>query len=339
MIDAKTLIMQHEALAEAEQKIEQCRKDRGKVLDLGGLGLRELPESVRALRQLERLEIQKNHIATLPPWIAELSHLTDLFWWHNGPVVLPEALAALPRFGVLVLGRAPGITGLELLRELQSLRTLGLPDMALTTVPEVLRAAEKLEVLSLNENRLTQLPEWASDWTALRDLHLDGNPLSTLPGSLSALKQLRFLDLSGCQFATLPAVLHDLPKLETLVLHDNPKLRIPDSILEDDDAKKILAYDRKMRTAEEQRPLNEAKMILVGRGAVGKTTLVHQLVHGKFVQKHKRQKIDPSSNDTQQIYDLMAESRQLTNQVDNLRIQNAKLRKQVENCRIKHGGR
>ena len=30
------------------------------------------------------------------------------------------------------------------------------------------------------------------------------------------------------------------------------------------------------------RPLNEAKVILVGRGSVGKTSLVNRLVYGRF---------------------------------------------------------
>ena len=275
-------LAQQRTLDKATERIEQCRKDGGKMLDLGGLGLSELPESVRTLRQLESLDIQSNYIATLPPWIAELSHLTNLDWWNNGPVVLPEALAALPRLGLLNLGDDPGITGLEVLRKLPSLPTLGLEDMDLTTVPEALRTAKNLEVLALRGNRLTELPEWASGWTALRELHLDGNPLSTLPGSLSALKQLRVIRLKRCNFTTLPAVLHDLPKLITLDLRDNPKLPIPDSILEGEDAKTILAYAKKLEKPSNRARLDEFKLVLVGRGLVGKTTLVHRLVEDKY---------------------------------------------------------
>lgn len=42
----------------------------------------------------------------------------------------------------------------------------------------------------------------------------------------------------------------------------------------------ILDYYFRVRT--DQRPLNEAKLILVGFGAVGKTSLVERLVHGRF---------------------------------------------------------
>ena len=166
--------------------------------------------------------------------------------------------------------------------------------MGLAALPESLRGASKLEVLNVDGNCLTHLPDWANGWTALRELYIVSNPLRTLPDTISALTQLHTLDLRGCAFTAIPAVLHDLPNLKELHLEANRNLNIPDEILEGNDAQKILAYDRKMRTAEERRPLNEAKMILVGRGAVGKTTLVHQLVHGKFVQKHKTKGIKVS---------------------------------------------
>jgi len=56
----------------------------------------------------------------------------------------------------------------------------------------------------------------------------------------------------------------------------------------------ILDYYFRTHGEGKGRPLNEFKLILVGRGAVGKTTLVHQLMHGRFVQKHKTKGIKVS---------------------------------------------
>jgi internalin A len=51
----------------------------------------------------------------------------------------------------------------------------------------------------------------------------------------------------------------------------------PDAILD--------YYFRTHRRGVESRPLNEAKMMLVGRGGVGKTSLVNRLVHGRYNPK------------------------------------------------------
>ncbi|HVF66555.1 MAG TPA: GTP-binding protein [Pyrinomonadaceae bacterium] len=52
----------------------------------------------------------------------------------------------------------------------------------------------------------------------------------------------------------------------------------------------ILNYYFRVRGGGES-PLNEAKFILVGRGAVGKTSIINRLVHGKFVNEKKTEGI------------------------------------------------
>ena len=59
---------------------------------------------------------------------------------------------------------------------------------------------------------------------------------------------------------------------------------LPKEILESGDAQSILAAYRRFRDAERGgalRPLNEAKLVVVGNEAVGKTSLIRYLVHGK----------------------------------------------------------
>ena len=264
------------------------------MLDISHMRLTALPESVRRLTKLETLQITRNAIRQLPDWFAELECLRELHWWNNGPVGLPEELSHLPRLEFLHMGGDGSITGMGVIPRLKALQRLWLARMDLKTVPPELRGLGSLKELAMLGNTLTELPPWAGEWTGLDRLRLGGNYLSSLPDSLAALTRLLILDLSGNQFTALPPVLHHLPALITLDLRGNRKLPIPESIFAQSHAPEILAYDRKLKEAEGERPLNEAKMILVGRGAVGKTTLVHQLVHGKWVQKHKTKGIKVS---------------------------------------------
>jgi GTPase SAR1 family protein len=75
-------------------------------------------------------------------------------------------------------------------------------------------------------------------------------------------------------------------QLQTLNLRNNRDLRdlVPSEILETTDAQAILAAYRRYRAADEQktlRPLNEAKLLVVGNEAVGKTSLLRYLINGK----------------------------------------------------------
>ena len=148
----------------------------------------------------------------------------------------------------------------------------------------VARGSSKLDLRFLS---LTSIPERIGDLD-LKTLLLKGNKLDSLPESLGNLKNIELLDLSENQLSQLPESFKDLPD-HTLLLHGNNSLRLPAEVLGPKyeegnevelNSKQILEYY--FRSLEASRPLNEAKLILVGHGEVGKTSLVNRLVSGTF---------------------------------------------------------
>ena len=118
--------------------------------------------------------------------------------------------------------------------------------------------------------------------------------LRELPESIGRLTQLRELSWLGRnQLTTLPESMQKLIHLEELFLHGNDALGIPPEILgptwqqvsgrkgKPANPAEILQYYFRSR-AEATRALNEAKILLVGQGGVGKTSLVKRLVHNAF---------------------------------------------------------
>ena len=103
------------------------------------------------------------------------------------------------------------------------------------------------------------------------------------------------------KFGGLPESLVKL-NLSGLYLHGNPGLGIPSEVLgptwsEFNSKTTTLAkpsdiIDYYLRVRGGRRPLNEAKLILVGRGAVGKTSLVNRLVDDKFITTTKTEGIN-----------------------------------------------
>ena len=239
-------------LSIAAARIEEARRSRSHVLDLTSLDLTEVPESIGQLSQLESLSLERNRLTTLPESISQLSQLRNLF----------------------------------------------LNDNQLTTLPESLSKLSKLENLYIPRNRLTTLPESISQLSQLQVLFLTANRLTMLPESIGQLSQLWILFLDGNQLAALPESLWNLTNLRKLYLHGNSALGLPAEVLgstwrEDtaNEAKAAEILDYYFRTRGGRRPLNEAKLILVGRGAVGKTSIVNRLVHKKFRVESKTEGI------------------------------------------------
>ena len=116
-------------------------------------------------------------------------------------------------------------------------------------------------------------------------LLLGGLGLTSIPESIAHLKNLSVLDLGDNQLTAQPAWLDHAEDLVYLDLSGNPGLEIPEEALDSLDQREILAYYFAQRAGA--RPLNEAKLILVGQGGVGKTSLVKALVTGKFNSREK----------------------------------------------------
>ena len=122
--------------------------------------------------------------------------------------------------------------------------------------------------------------------TGATRLHLSGLGLTELPASIGELKQLQGLDLSGNQLRELPASFGELKKLRYLFLAHNPDLGLPPEVV----AKykfpdEILDYyfaQRKRVAASGARPLNEAKVLVLGEAEVGKSSLILALTEGKL---------------------------------------------------------
>lgn len=170
------------------------------------------------------------------------------------------------------------------LGKLEHLRALHLGNNELKDLPQTIRQLTQLRSLILYNNQFVTLPDWIGELRELEVLDLFGNKLTKLPESLGQLTHLYKLDLTDNQLTILPESLTALKSLRELYLHLNPDLAISADILGaswDDvmnlekpaaDPKAILAFyfAKRKQTAK---PLNEVKLLLVGHGRVGKTSL------------------------------------------------------------------
>jgi internalin A len=316
--------------AEALKRIAACRKQGQVVLDLEGLSLTTVPPEIGLLANLAILKLGKNQLATLPSEICQLTGLVELILSGNNLATLPPEIGQLTKLVTLSLsknqlatlppeiGQLTDLANLSLgknqlatlppeIGQLTELRHLTLNRNCLTMLPSEIRQLTALSQLQLQRNQLTMLPPEIGELTALRSFSVSSNRLTTLPREIGHLTALWTLWLENNQLTTLPPEIGQLTALKYLYLHDNPGLGLPVEVLGPawkatlsvsnmpKPPREILAaYFRIMGEAGE--PLSECKLIVVGRGQAGKTSLIKRLsgqpydpheaeTHGITIQK------------------------------------------------------
>ena len=274
-------------------------------LDLSGTHLESLPRRIGQLTQLTSLKLSWNKLAALPIEIGQLTRLTSLDLSGNQLAALPaeigqltqltslrlswNQLAALPaEIGRLTKLNYLGLSANQLaalpaeIGQLLQLMFLHLNGNRLAALPAELGQLTQLASLDLSDNRLAALPAEIGRLTQLTSLDLGANRLAALPTEIGQLTRLTSLRLSDNQLAALPVELKSLALLDLLGVRNNP-LPIPPEVIErTDDPAAILTYYFERARAEKRLPLNEAKMVVIGQGGAGKTSLVKRLIHGDF---------------------------------------------------------
>ncbi len=156
--------------------------------------------------------------------------------------------------------------------------SLDLSQSGLTDLPKEIYELTHLQDMDLGFNHLTELQSDICKLENLTSLNLRDNEIKEIPNDINRLSNLTSLNLNGNQIAELPPAIQQLHKLERLDLRNNPRLSIPLEVLErTDDPTFIL----ETYFASQLQPLHEAKVLLVGQGGVGKTSLVHRLIHNR----------------------------------------------------------
>lgn len=157
---------------------------------------------------------------------------------------------------------------------LSHLKQLDLRGSWLVALPPEIGQLKSLEHLDLMDTQLEALPPEIGNLRNLRRLELENNNLTTLPSEIGQLTNLRLLVLNNNKITELPRELGKLSKLSNLNIEDNPLISPPPEIVAQG-TKAILAYLREQ--AQERSQQWVSKLLVVGEGGVGKTSLLRAL--------------------------------------------------------------
>ena len=237
-------------------KISESLKGNSLSLDLSSYQITELPPNIYELFSLRWLNLRENNLSSLAPELGKLINLNELDLGNNLIRSLPYQLG-----------------------NLRKLSWLSLKENQINDLPESIGNLKNLRWLNLHSNKLTKLPASIKELKSLIWLSLSNNILTEVPPEIGDISNLAELDLQNNQITTLPPELSKLSRLVMLDLRGNP-LPIPPEILEKrNEPQFILKY---YFSLTEKKAINETKVIIVGQGSVGKTSLVQRIVNETF---------------------------------------------------------
>ncbi|MBD2411051.1 leucine-rich repeat domain-containing protein [Nostoc calcicola FACHB-3891] len=265
-------------------------------LELTDNQLRSLPGEIGQLTNLQSLYLSSNQLSSLPAEFGHLTNLRSLDLTDNQLSSLPAEFGQLINLRSLYLRRNQLSSLPREVGQLTNLQSLDLYNNQLSSLPEEIGQLTNLQSLHFSNNQLRSLPGEIGQLTNLQSLHLSNNQLRSLPGEIGQLTNLQSLYLRDNQLRSLPGEIGQLTNLQSLYLRDNQLRSLPGKIgqltnlkqleltnnlleplppeIESKGLKAILNFYRQQQETDR---LYEAKLLIVGEGGAGKTTLAKKI--------------------------------------------------------------
>jgi internalin A len=257
----------------------------GNLANLAQLNLRNnkltsLPREIGNLSKLTQLNLRNNQLTSLPPEISNLSNLVQLSVYGNNLTQLPAEIVKLRNLAQLGYSDN-NLTSLPPeLFQLTNLKQLFLSHNNLEALPPEISQLSGLSQLDLRNNKLTAFPPHILRLKELTLLYLSNNKLTELPHDIARLSKLKVIYLQGNQLNVLPPEITHLSSLTQIPITGNPLVEPPIEIAKHG-IKAIRTYFDSLKK-EAIIPLSEVKVLFVGDGGSGKTSLMKLLVGEPF---------------------------------------------------------
>jgi internalin A len=244
----------------AIERIEEvCSLNPFTILDLTNLNLTKLPIEITKAKHLKVLYLSDNYLVDLPDFIGSLEMLRELDLRNNRILQLPNEISKLTQ-----------LTNLDLRRNQLETVPFGITDLA------------NLKVLDLRNNRIQELPLEIIKLVNLRRLDLRGNhlriPVEILEntmhpkGILSAYFGEDVIKGFEEKFER-----RDLVAKLSLFTELYPKR---------EEIEKV--FKEAVEKVKNRLPISQAKILILGQGSVGKTSLVHRITDKAFDFSEKK---------------------------------------------------
>jgi internalin A len=286
-------------------------------LNLEGNQIKEIPTTISQLTSLKSINLGRNELKNLPEVIVQLTNLHSLELSSNNITKFPESIRKLRNLQTLDLSGNEMSEIAEEITLLKSLQELILSHNKITKIPKSISYLNNLKFLDLSDNSLSEIPEVITQLYNLQCLHLVKNRITDIPESIKYLKELRLLNLDCNYIKEIPEVILHLSNLCSLNLSCNQITMIPKMIIQNKSLYNLGLLEKQFLLSNYYRKYNEnlitnppteivekgigaireyfhqiqeegedylyeAKLLIVGEGGAGKTSLANKIINPSY---------------------------------------------------------
>ncbi|MEO8147238.1 MAG: COR domain-containing protein [Bacteroidia bacterium] len=287
---------------------EILKLEKLESLDLGHNKFETFPEVVGDINSLKIFEYYGNDLNTFPTAITNIKNLFHLHLTGCGLKAIPDTFRNFQKLKILELGNNQLREIPQAILESVRLSKLKLASNFIKQIPESISSLKNLESLDLSDNELTELPVGLLELENLKELDLHRNNLNLISAKISSLKNLNTLNLSNNSIKEIP---FELSQIDNVYLQNNQISAIPYQIVL---SVKEISYSKKSflssfnfngnpvsipplevvsngrdaciawyKSQQEQTSyIKELKVLVIGDGAAGKTSLINRICDNKF---------------------------------------------------------
>lgn len=251
------------------KKINEAKNRKFKYIDLSNLDIQEIPEELKVLEILDKVILSGNRLnnayelSKLPQGVTSLDLSNNKF--EEGDV-----FASLLEFNLEVLNLSNNqlIYLDNSLIDLQSVSSFDFSHNDIEFFDGITFADfPKLKTLKLNNNSIEELDEGVFLSESLEHIDLSHNKISFVSPEIVSQENLTFFSVFNCPVENIPVEIFNKEGNRLDAIRD---------------------YFRSIENEENTDQLFEAKLILVGKGNVGKSTIVEALTNKKLKFKEGR---------------------------------------------------
>lgn len=261
------------------------------LLKLDGNNLETLPESIVQLKKLHTLNLDHNHSLSLPTYISQLHQLKHLSLSELQLEELPDFIFSLNALEILDISRNRLKMLPNQISQLDALVMLMCHGNFLANLPNSIFQLKRLKTLHLGFNQFNAIPNIVYRISSLEHLYLGhlgydlksigrktGNKIREITSKILKLPNLRLLEITGLSIESPPLEVIHYGYSKQLNLFDSSGYN---STAEYADIKRIKTYFRQLELEGEDF-LHEAKLIILGEGGAGKTTLAKKIKNPEY---------------------------------------------------------
>ena len=249
-------------------------------LYLSDNSLSAIPYSIVRLSNLQSLDLRNNYLSAIFDSITKLTNLQSLDLRNNSLSAIPVSITKLTNLQSLDIRNNNLSVIPDSIERLSNLQSLYLGYNSLRTIPDSISRLTNLQTLDLRNNCLSVIPDSITRLTNLQSLYLSHNSITVIPDSITRLTNLQSLDLSFNGLSAIPDSITRLQKLTRLNLYSNPIAEPPLEVVENG-IEAIRTYFKQIE-AEGVAYLYEAKLLIVGEGGAGKTSLANKIINPNY---------------------------------------------------------